>query len=387
MYSLSEYGSMIADRVRMDPYVYALKATVGPESVVLDLGAGTGIHALLACKFGARQVYAVEPSEAIYLAQELARANGFADRITFIRDLSTRVDLPEQVDLIVSDLRGILPLFGTHIPSIIDARKRHLAPGGQLIPKQDTLWIALVEARNAYKELIKPWSSPYGLEMAEARHIILNSWSDADTDGLRKGNLLTEPQVWSTLDYATIESPNTRRTNMTHKATRDGTAHGWLIWFDAEIADGIGFSNGPQERQPANVYGRAFFPLLDPVSVAQGDSVKLSIDAELVGGDYVWRWSTRIYNQDDAEAIKADFEQSSDCVWPPRRQLVSRQALDCRPSLGDDGEMALFVLGKMDGRTPLKEIAQQTYARFSALFKDEEEALLFVDELSQHYRR
>ena len=47
MYSLNDYGSMIADRARMDPYAYALKAAIGPDSVVLDIGAGTGIHALL----------------------------------------------------------------------------------------------------------------------------------------------------------------------------------------------------------------------------------------------------------------------------------------------------------------------------------------------------
>ena len=60
-YSLSEYGNMIADKTRMDPYAYALKAAITPDSVVLDIGAATGIHALLACKFGARQVYAIEP--------------------------------------------------------------------------------------------------------------------------------------------------------------------------------------------------------------------------------------------------------------------------------------------------------------------------------------
>ena len=156
MYNLSEYGIMIADRVRMDPYAYALKAAIEPDSVVLDIGAAAGIHALLACKFGARKVYAIEPNEAIYLAQELAEANGYSDRIEFFQDLSTRVTLPERADVIVSDLRGVLPLFGEHIPAIVDARERHLAPGGSLIPKQDTLWVALVEARAVYKELIKP---------------------------------------------------------------------------------------------------------------------------------------------------------------------------------------------------------------------------------------
>ena len=133
-YNLSDYGRMIVDDVRMDAYAYALKAAVTPDSVVLDIGAATGIHALLACKFGARQVYAVEPNDAIHLARQIAAVNGFAGRIEFIQDLSTRISLPELADIIVSDMRGVLPLFGQHIPAIVDARQRHLAPGGRLIP-------------------------------------------------------------------------------------------------------------------------------------------------------------------------------------------------------------------------------------------------------------
>src|SRR5436190_22785077 len=104
MYSLHGYGKMISDGVRMSAYARALEETVRPESTVLDIGAGTGVMSLLACKFGARKVIAIEPSVAIYIASELAAANGFADRIEFIRDVSTNVTLSERVDVIVSDL-------------------------------------------------------------------------------------------------------------------------------------------------------------------------------------------------------------------------------------------------------------------------------------------
>ena len=147
MYSLSDYGHMIADKVRMDPYAHALKAMVTSDSVVLDIGAATGIHSLLACKFGACQVYAIETNDAIHLARKLAQVNGFSDRIDFIQDSSANVSLPEKADLIVSDLRGALPPFGLHIPTIIDARNRHLAPGGTLIPMRVSFWAALGEVR------------------------------------------------------------------------------------------------------------------------------------------------------------------------------------------------------------------------------------------------
>src|SRR5262245_46851914 len=140
MYSLFGYAQMIADRVRTDAYASALRRVLRPGGVCLDLGTGTGFFAVLACRLGARKVIAVEPNDAIHVARQVAAANGCAERITFIQDLSTRVQLTERADVIVSDLRGILPMMGHHLPNLIDARSRLLAPGGALIPQSDTLW-------------------------------------------------------------------------------------------------------------------------------------------------------------------------------------------------------------------------------------------------------
>src|SRR5437867_7400576 len=140
MYTVYEYGGLLFDRIRSDAYAQALRQEVRPGSVVVDIGTGTGMFALLACQFGAKKVYAIEPDEAIQVAREMAAANGFSDRVEFFQDVSTRVDLPEQADVIVSDLRGLLPLFCRHLPSITHARRRFLPPGGTLIPRRDTLW-------------------------------------------------------------------------------------------------------------------------------------------------------------------------------------------------------------------------------------------------------
>ena len=145
VYSLGGYGDMIADQGRIEAYRQALRLVVKPGSVVLDIGTGIGIMAMMACQFGARRVYAIEPGDVIEVARELAAANGFADRIEFIQGLSTEVTLPERADVIVSDLRGVMPPFQHIIPSLVDARRRFLAPGGVLIPRRDTLWASILE--------------------------------------------------------------------------------------------------------------------------------------------------------------------------------------------------------------------------------------------------
>ena len=91
MYSVHDYGAMIADRVRMEAYAEALRQAVKPGSVVLDLGSGAGIFALLACRLGARHVYAIEPSDIIEVGREIAAANSCRGRITFLQQRSEQV--------------------------------------------------------------------------------------------------------------------------------------------------------------------------------------------------------------------------------------------------------------------------------------------------------
>src|SRR4051812_21694028 len=128
MYTLIGHGSMLRDRLRMAAYEEALRRTVRPGSVVLDLGAGAGILSLLACRFGARRVFAVEPADVIHVARAAAAANGFADRILFFQEVSTRVTPPEPADVIVADIRGVLPLSHDSLAALVDARRRLLAP-------------------------------------------------------------------------------------------------------------------------------------------------------------------------------------------------------------------------------------------------------------------
>src|SRR5687768_1340883 len=99
MYSLGGYGAMLLDQERMAAYREALRKAIRPGAVVLDIGTGPGIFALLACRSGARRVFAVEPSPVIQVAREIAAANGCAGRIEFFQDLSTRVELPEPADV------------------------------------------------------------------------------------------------------------------------------------------------------------------------------------------------------------------------------------------------------------------------------------------------
>ena len=190
--------------MRILAYRAALSAAITPGAVVLDLGTGTGVMAMLACRYGARHVYAIERSEAIQVARETAAANGLKDKITFIHGDSTKVNLPETVDLIIEDLRGALPWLGTHIPDVVDARRRFLRPGGRIISCRDTAYCAVVEADSLYENLTRPWRNGLdGLDLSTAIRYVTNSCHRLKAGD---GQLLTEGHAWATIEYATVES-------------------------------------------------------------------------------------------------------------------------------------------------------------------------------------
>lgn len=378
MYSISGYLNMIADRVRMDAYCKALSQAIKPGATVLDIGTGTGIFAMLACKFGASRVYAVEPSEAIEVARETAAANGYSEKINFLQDLSTRLSLPERVDVIISDIRGVLPLFRQNIPSIIDARTRLLASNGQLIPRRDDLWVSVVEAPEVYQEHFTIGEDfGWSLNLVPARRYMVNTWRRTVN---KREQLLTESVRWATIDYSSIENPNLRG-EVAWNIERKGTAHGLAVWFDTQLSDNASFSNAPGE--PELIYGQAFFPFERPITLEAGDDVSLALDAHLVGEDYVWRWETLVQHNKTKE--KAHFKQSTFFSTPLAASQLRKRSSHYLPTLNENGKIDGFIFSLMNGENSLGEIARQTVERFPERFDGWQDALNHVADLSGKY--
>jgi protein arginine N-methyltransferase 1 len=382
MYNLGGYGSMVADRVRMDAYAQALRKTIREGSVVLEIGTGPGVFAVLACQLGASRVYAIEPGEIIQVAREVAAANGCRDKIEFFEELSLRVTLPSRADVILSDLRGVLPLFERHIPAIVDARSRFLAPGGTLIPRKDTLWAAIVEAPKTYGELTNPWDDhPFGQDLGAARRLIVNNTQKVT---VRPDQLLTGPRLWATFDYTSVESPDVRGT-LDWRVERAGTGHGILVWFDADLAEGIGFSNAPSA--PETVYGSLFFPWTAPVPVTPGQAVRVNLEAKLVENDYVWRWTTRMEPMEESHGSPIEFAQSQLTGLVLSAAQLHRRAGDYVPHLSEEGQLRRRTFELMDGEASLEQVARQLAREFPERFRTSDHALSYVGVLSQEYSR
>ncbi len=378
MYSVASYGKMIAEGPRVNAYVEALRRVVKPESVVVDMGSGPGFFALLACQLGAKRVYAIEPDNVVELARRAAITNGFADRLVCIQDFSSRVKLLERADIIVSDLRGVLPWFQHHLPSICDARLRLLKPGGSLISARDLIWASLISAPEKYEELTGVWKADlHDIDFRAGRSPVVNSWIKFRP---KPEQLLVEPVLLHTLDYGRVESPDVNA-SINWKITKSGTAHGALLWFDTELMPGIGFSNHP--AKPELVYGSAFFPFSSPIELQNGDEIGLTIKADLVEDDYVWRWSTSVGAP--LQEPRISFKQSSFYSVPLSIAQLKKKAAAHIPNLNENGRLTAFVLSQMNGNSSLQQIADQIVMEFPERIKNRQQALTTVADISQKY--
>ena len=145
-----------------------------------------------------------------------------------------------------------------------------------------------------------------------------------------------------------------------------------MVWFDANLVEGVGFSNAP--GAPQTIYGSLFFPSSQPVPLGRNQIVCIDLEAKLLQEDYVWRWTTRVMPLDRSNASPLEFEQSTlgGVVLSPKQ--LHRLAADYIPQLSEEGLLRRRAFELMDGRASLEEIARKLVAEFPKRFSSWQEA-------------
>jgi len=272
---------------RLTQYERAIAAVVRQGDVVLDLGTGSGLLAVLACRAGARRVYAIEASDAVQMGTLLTSTTEFAERIEFVHATSQKVALSEQVDVIVGDIHDTFGFQPGGLASIMDVRDRLLKPGGTLIPQATELMIAPLEAAALYAREIDVWNGcVHGVGLSSIRPFAVSHVHPGRFDS---DQLLSPAAAIGTLDLARATSLHFSGSAVT-TIHRDGIAHGLCGCFVTTLAGDIRMGNVPGDGSTTN-FAQAFFPFDQPVPVAAGDEVSISIDSH---DGHIARWRAAI---------------------------------------------------------------------------------------------
>jgi protein arginine N-methyltransferase 7 len=142
--------SLVRDTARNAAYDAALRRAVRPGSRVLDIGAGTGLLAMMAARAGAAHVVTCEANPVVAeRTAAIVAHNGFADRIKVIAKnsnaLEIGVDIDEPVDILVSEIIADNLLGEYVLPTMERAVPRLLKPGATIIPARGALRMALAQ--------------------------------------------------------------------------------------------------------------------------------------------------------------------------------------------------------------------------------------------------
>lgn len=228
---------LLRDAPRNRPFYQALKASVTPDSAVLDIGSGTGLWAITAAKLGARKVVAIEMQPMLIgLIKALARDHGVEDRVEVIQGDSRQVRLAREFDVVVSETIGHV-IFDEQIAEIMmDARERFLKPGGTLIP--DTVTLKVAGAR-----LREPARLPAGIPGKFGRFSSLMLHAPLALTNKKPLKLITAPATLVHADLTRITAePPLGDLNAHWPQLDTARINCFAVWAEMTLAPGIAAS-------------------------------------------------------------------------------------------------------------------------------------------------
>jgi protein arginine N-methyltransferase 1 len=243
------------------------------ESVVADLGAGTGVLGLLAARLGARDVHLYEVGAVASVAQEILTCNG-ARNCHLMPCHSTEMQDPPRVDVVVSETLGNYPFEENIIDTLNDALKRHLNPGGVVIPARLVQFVAPVVTDRFHFELTVWDRTGLGLDFSPARTMSLNNIYVRQfhvADLLDEGSAV---RPWDEIDFS-VQNRSSRKGQARWRLDQPATVYGFATWWAVDLAPGVSLSTAPDA--PRTHWEQLYFPLLRPIAGGTGDVIGVSL--------------------------------------------------------------------------------------------------------------
>jgi type III protein arginine methyltransferase len=264
------YFPMVRDSVRNRAYEMALRRAIRPGCCVLDIGAGTGLLAMMAARAGAAAVVTCEANPTVAaVVTEIIGRNHLADRVRVVAkhsaDLEIGVDLTGPADVVVWDALSNNMIGAGALPTMEQAVRRLMRPGAPAIPARGVVRVALAEDREAPRlmHIVEGFDlstfnrlapSSYQISVGSERLMLRSAPGDLFRFDFESGGPFPEARTAVALSSA------------------GGSVNGIVQWVGFEMDEEGWYENLPRVGA-ISAFAALFYPLRRPVELAAGDTL------------------------------------------------------------------------------------------------------------------
>jgi len=336
---LANQQNMLQDSVRTSLYRRAIveNPTDFKGKLAMDIGAGSGILSFFAAQAGASKVYAVEASSMAEVIRQLADGNGMGTSIEVVGkpvELVRDDEVPQKVDLLVSEPIGTFLFNERMIESYLVARDRFLKPGGKMFPNIGDLYIApfsdsILHWEQHNKNAFWKTNNFHGLDLTSmAKRCTEEQLRKPIVDYINPECLVSTAQ-FKRFDFTTIsvESLKNIEVPFDFEISQPCLVHGMAGWFDALFEGSnqtINLSTAPW--CPGTHWYQIRFLLETPLAVNAGQHIEgvLRMEANEMQSYFV-RLRMQIKGTDiSAESFQIDLKD-------PEYRFYTSQNTFCPP--------------------------------------------------------
>lgn len=277
--------TMLNDSERNEAYDAAIRRAVKPGDIVLDIGSGSGLLAMMAARAGAAHVYSCEAVPIIAKkARQIVAANGLSDQITILSKLSFNMkigtDMPKKANVLISEIvDGVLVGEGI-LPTLNHALSELVEPDAAILPASGRLFLTVIESEEVY--LDERASTASGFDVSAFNEFTLHGTS---LIGSTRGNAFRElgPVIEAFNFDFTKPGFKPEEHQICLPVDQDGTVHGVLIWFDMALDSEVMIDNHPKRD---NQHWGFFVKLLDkPIKKSSGEDLGIIISHDMTAID------------------------------------------------------------------------------------------------------
>ncbi len=277
--------NMMNDAARNAAFKRTMERQIKPHHVVLEIGTGAGLLAMMASRTGAR-IFTCESNAALAnTARGLIACNRLTERITVIDgpswELEVEKDIPGKVDVLLAEIFSAQLVSEEVIPTIEDAKRRLLKPGGIVIPAAATMMGALVHGAGMAALIRVSTIEGFDFTSFNAFTPVLMNLDTPNT----ALEWLSEPVSLFHFDFQNQDEFPAESGQVGVEVTQDGLCQGVVQWLQIMLDNETLYENAPLGPGATRTkhWTPLFYPFPIPRELKKGQTVMLRIGHDRKG--------------------------------------------------------------------------------------------------------